>query len=786
MRPYRAQFSLSCFLIVGAILAILLSGCEFLSDGGDDGLPAGEPSFRPVVVPVNTVTDYSSALSATEVSAAGATVVVVDPSSPIAGLSIEIPAGAVPEGESITLSVSEVSYGAVEGLPEGTDAVPRGFRVEATGSDAWNAYATFQAPIRVTLPLPEYDGFVSWYVVSPDGGLEPTGLDVIDRVAGTYSFWTRTLGDATLTVPGFDDEQADDGSTLSQPLELPPGLQSAIRNTMSQNFVAIGIRATTVSQWTNLGFSTDTGFRPSQHAWRIPNYGSYYQKSRGGNCQGMILFASWYHSTGQSPTLFSNYRDGASTATWLDDEVAIELASRAHNAVPNTLSYWWPEIRPAQSSWRDMAMSVLGGLYVANRLVPLLIFQVVDPPGGGERQWNGGHMVGVYAADITATGISFRIYDPNKNAVPESDAVRIEYRHDTGYQQYLSGTDARNSAFRYNWFGHVGYYLGLSHSVAAELKRMADGGFAGNSVFPTIALQSITGASLGDDVLLSIGEDEHGLPAYTTADTAITIQGAVTGGLAQDPANRVDNVTILLEGQEIQAAVDATGVFRATIPLQSGRNQIVFLAASAADYRSLWAGFEQVWVESTAAVADLTVTLSWGQGASDVDLYVREPGAEGISGDTVYYSHRRGFSEVNPYLDFDNTSGFGPEHYIARQGTSTLRSDGSANPEGIFGDYLVKVHYYADHDENAEEIQPISWTLHWRYLAFCAPPCADPEVDGIWSEGSESGSLGAANSGSAHNIDNAGPEWSEGIVIPYARPSLEDWTIPESHEVMLP
>ena len=51
-----------------------------------------------------------------------------------------------------------------------------------------------------------------------------------------------------------------------------------------------------------------------------------------------------------------------------------------------------------------------------------------------------------------------------------------------------------------------------------------------------------------------------------------------------------------------------------------------------------------------------TVTLTW-DGSGDVDLHVFEP-----SGSHVYYSATQGGSG---YLDVDNTSGFGPEHYYA-------------------------------------------------------------------------------------------------------------------------
>ncbi len=60
--------------------------------------------------------------------------------------------------------------------------------------------------------------------------------------------------------------------------------------------------------------------------------------------------------------------------------------------------------------------------------------------------------------------------------------------------------------------------------------------------------------------------------------------------------------------------------------------------------------------EGEAGDGIVTITLEWG-GEPDVDLHVFEP-----DGSHVYYSTPQGTSG---YLDVDDTSGFGPEHYYA-------------------------------------------------------------------------------------------------------------------------
>ncbi len=60
------------------------------------------------------------------------------------------------------------------------------------------------------------------------------------------------------------------------------------------------------------------------------------------------------------------------------------------------------------------------------------------------------------------------------------------------------------------------------------------------------------------------------------------------------------------------------------------------------------------WPEARMGSGPLTVTMSWG-GQPDVDLHIYEP-----SGQHVYYAAPHGTSG---YLDYDDISGFGPEHY---------------------------------------------------------------------------------------------------------------------------
>lgn len=81
-----------------------------------------------------------------------------------------------------------------------------------------------------------------------------------------------------------------------------------------------------------------------------------------------------------------------------------------------------------------------------------------------------------------------------------------------------------------------------------------------------------------------------------------------------------------------------------------------------------------------------TVTLTWN-GSGDVDLHTYEPG-----GSHVYYASRLG--QVG-YLDFDNVTALGPEHYFARCDASTLQT----------GTYRIAVANYSGADGRTATVQ---------------------------------------------------------------------------------
>lgn len=75
----------------------------------------------------------------------------------------------------------------------------------------------------------------------------------------------------------------------------------------------------------------------------------------------------------------------------------------------------------------------------------------------------------------------------------------------------------------------------------------------------------------------------------------------------------------------------------------------------------------------------ITVTMTWNTDMSDVDLHVFEP-----NNMHIYYASPFGTSG---YLDVDDTSGYGPEHYYTDCNQLQL------------GEYIVGVNYFSDHQD---------------------------------------------------------------------------------------
>lgn len=102
-------------------------------------------------------------------------------------------------------------------------------------------------------------------------------------------------------------------------------------------------------------------------------------------------------------------------------------------------------------------------------------------------------------------------------------------------------------------------------------------------------------------------------------------------------------------------------------------------------------GVDTSWINPefiTKQTYDVRALLSWSNNQTDVDLYVLDPNEF-----TVYYGKR--YSPIGGYLPHDDRSGFGPEVFLLKNGTS--------------GEYKINAKYYSD--DTAEAFGPVTLIL---------------------------------------------------------------------------
>jgi hypothetical protein len=764
--------------------------------------------------PAFTAGEFTNApLTQSVVGASGGTITVSDPASPVNGLTIKVPPGATEE--DITFTVSTADIVSANGLREGAFPTSKLIHIQASGSDYWNEYRMLNVPALVTLPYqPPAEGeeMVRFYAIKPDGSLEAAGFAAQDMEKKTVSFYLRAFGDTAPPSRLELSEAAGSAGLMSGAPDTPPAAAAMPSSApppaptgSPAGITLLGVGLTLPTPATVPDPATARIFKPSVNGWYIPNAGSGYFLNSGGSCLGIIATAKHYFQRSHTPDLVKAYLDNwpdwntkVWTNEWQDDKVAIEYTSRAQKDVNGVFEFFGNKLENPAGA-RATMLTMVGALYVTR--LPILMgiqegwidyaLTALWPPLNQKN-----HAVMVYQADVPARfngPVEFKVYDPN---YPRNDHVTITWNPAEGFEPYTGAPNDPYDDVMYNTFNMLGYYTAVTDAQLDRLKVAADRGFKA-SVFPTITLDSITGKNNNEVVydrasgVLKQGTTETGDHKYITSDSAVVIRGTITGGIVQSACCWVNNAVVFMATNTLDRVVNTPvnnspgggdGSFEVTVPVGYGERELAILGGtyepaknilSPATFRQ-WSAFYRDILESTAPSAALTIKLDWDQTLSDVDLYVKEPNAtdgSGKTGDTVYYSNRVGVSATHPYLEVDNTSGKGPEHYRAQLGMKTLYTDGTEAPD-LFGDYTVKVHYFADRDNDQSKDQRITWKVSWRYLADCPEPCLDPEKDGLWKEDSRSNMpiLTTANSGNCCNIGNGEPDWSSPITIPYPNP----------------
>lgn len=256
---------------------------------------------------------------------------------------------------------------------------------------------------------------------------------------------------------------------------------------------------------------------------------------------------------------------------------------------------------------------------------------------------------------------------------PRHASVVYGYDASNFYFYDVNSRDTQQSlSYTASGFGDYGSYNSFGFVALPSMGRTQD--------FEALTVEAEAGFTSSSDITLTSPTAGEEINAHET-----DLTGSLSGDLNS-------SVQLLVDVKGIWQTVPvSSGSFDATIPISYGDNTIVLLAGVPIANQSNWYKNSALLirdVEGTLAATDLLTTLTWNQSNTDVDLYVTDP-----AGDTAYYITDGTSSGL--VLDFDNTSGYGPEHI-------TLTTDGDAGAEVLDGTYTVRVHYYSNHrDEDS-------------------------------------------------------------------------------------
>jgi uncharacterized protein YfaP (DUF2135 family) len=333
---------------------------------------------------------------------------------------------------------------------------------------------------------------------------------------------------------------------------------------------------------------------------------------------------------------FGSRSDGLNTkfSATGDPSIAQLVAVRAHLAQSQ---YWAQKSSSYLSRLSNATTARLMRLYLAILGRPMILLLGVD---GSPR-----HASVLYGYDSTG----FRFYDVNVPGTAQT----------VGFDGSNWGTYGG-----YNSFTFVALpSLGRTEDFA-QLTTEAEGGFTSSNL---ITLTSPT-------------------PDQQIATRSVSLTGTLSSTLATGAS-----MVAYVSGVPQQVAA-STGSFSATLPVSTGVNTVVLLAGVNIGQQSNWyrnAATRIISVTGTSPRTTLLTTLTWDQDNADVDLYVTEPAP---SGQTSWYANKLTGNRLE--LDFDNTSGFGPEH-------TTLTTLGTTPGTVLPGQYRIRVHYYSGQNQTA-------------------------------------------------------------------------------------
>ena len=389
----------------------------------------------------------------------------------------------------------------------------------------------------------------------------------------------------------------------------------------------------------------NTGFSPDDDGFQVVNNGSEY--NRQGECFGMTSFSLWYFmdkkvSKGKFYPRYYNIVGYNSYGNSLRGQDII--ATRAFISISQQWNSYYSNIVHNEQflSQEDKYASIRN--IILNTGNPVLIYLYhVDVNRGA-------HSVLAYDFNYLTGVIS--IYDPNY----PGQAKTIFYNSSNKTFNSYSGYD-----------GIIYSGDGSLHLTEPYLNILndADANFQGSGN----ATVKVTSHTNGQQV----------------AERNINLSGNIQSGQVL-----VTKLKVFVGSTPFSVNVAADGTFSLPISLEKGINHLQFVTQGN-DFvgRLIQLPNNMATVDFTInlniPIAAILTTLTWDTNNTDVDLYVIDP-----AGDYSCFYHK--ITADGGELDYDITTGYGPEHW-------TLMATNTATSTVRYGQpYKIRLHYYDDQD----------------------------------------------------------------------------------------
>lgn len=532
-------------------------------------------------------------------------------------------------------------------------------------------------------------GYNDGTVVLPEGVTTSSSQKTITiHTNGSTSFSQPV----EITIPYTDDQDIPIPSYVDMNGQLHSVLVKNIDAT-SKTLTFVTFHAST---WTLLGhlFGTpdlDSEFRPGDDGFKIVNYGSTI--NNGGECFGMTMFAQWYYDQKMASNgeFYSKYMDRVGTDSSGNNLTGQDvIATRAHSAANqswNWTNYVVPNINTSDEYRYEQ---IIDSLRSSHRPVIIAMWDRSQ-----EDDWLHGHAVLAYGAD-EADGQIF-IYNPND---PGSTST-INYNSDT---KQFENYDKDSTSW--NWFVLDGEGTYDLHESLENIFQDAEHNFTSDNM-PHISITS-----------------------HQNGETVYTRNIDITGTIESSEI-LIKKLDVFVGNEKFSTNVADDGSFSVGLSLNVGEQTLRFVTKddSGNDITPNNLDANPFTINVALDTSVMLVTLTWDKNDTDVDLYVIDP-----NGDYSSYYHQ--LTADGGELDYDITTGYGPEHWTLSSSDVVRWNQAS---------YIVRAHYYSDNGNGGTNYK----------LSVKLYEGTDREVEYV-----KTGYLSANDSGNDQPNDT-GADWAE-------------------------